>query len=335
MSHGMSKSGKQRSPRAEWFIALAFTLNFIIGVGILALPAVFAKAGIIMTAGFIICMYVHANMGMGEEELDISDDSDGEAARLRKKVTRQDKLSRRGKAPTEPTANRKEILCNGLVFAPDGGCVYAATPEGVSVFSLAGADAGGFDATDLEPSITVQRVVELSGEGRHSMALAMSLRLGSVPMWVQCLERVPLCDLESVMTGVHERYIGQTLTLLADYVQTTSSVQFALSAAKCLVEDNREYINNNLRDLSAPLLHLQRAIKGRTTTLDAVSRRAQELSTAVACVAVTAKKDRSKEIEIIRERQREAEVLEIQAKVKQQEAEEEERFRTERKRTYR
>ncbi|KAK5089805.1 U3 snoRNP protein [Exophiala xenobiotica] len=195
-------------------------------------------------------------------------DTEGEASDLEDRIDRSLPGAKRGKDATKRTV-RPEVRVTGIEFAPTGRTFSAASTEGLLIYSLDTAGMDDFDPFDLDVDVTPQNVEDIIQQKRpeYLKALIMSFRLNEKKLIRKVYESIPRTQISLVVRDLPRVYLGRLLHFLAQQLESSPHLEFALTWIGEVVAVHGRYVKERAGQFSSELRAIQRSIDGVGKTI--------------------------------------------------------------------
>ncbi|KIW68720.1 hypothetical protein PV04_04644 [Phialophora macrospora] len=201
-------------------------------------------------------------------------DTEGEASDLEDRIDRSLPGVKRGKDATARTL-RPEVRVTDIEFAPTGRSFCAASTEGLLIYSLDDVGTDDFDPFDLDIEVTPQNIRALLAQPEPEVlkALVMAFRLNDKPLLRQTYESVPFETIPLVVRGLPRVYLGRLLMLVAQQMENSPHLEFALRWLGDILSVHGRYIKEKHGNFAAELRAVLRGVDGIGRTVRGLSER--------------------------------------------------------------
>lgn len=201
-------------------------------------------------------------------------DIEGEASDLEDRIDRSLPGVKRGRDATARTL-RPEVRVTGIEFAPTGRSFCAASTEGLLIYSLDNSGMEDFDPFDLDIDVTPQNIRAMlkQGEPEYLKALVMAFRLNDRGLLRQVYESVPYSTIPLLVRELPRVYLGRLLMLLAQQMENSPHLEFALLWLGEVVSVHGRYIKERQGEFSTELRAVLRGVDGLGRSIRSLSER--------------------------------------------------------------
>jgi periodic tryptophan protein 2 len=201
-------------------------------------------------------------------------DTEGEASDLEDRIDRSLPGVKRGKDATARTL-RPEVRVTDIEFAPTGRSFCAASTEGLLLYSLDDVGTDDFDPFDLDIEVTPQNIRALLAQPEPEVlkALVMAFRLNDKPLLRQTYESVPFETIPLVVRGLPRVYLGRLLMLVAQQMENSPHLEFALRWLGEILSIHGRYVKEKHGSFAAELRAVLRGVDGIGRTVRSLSER--------------------------------------------------------------
>jgi periodic tryptophan protein 2 len=201
-------------------------------------------------------------------------DTEGEASDLEDRVDRSLPGVKRGRDATARTL-RPEVRVTDIEFAPTGRSFCAASTEGLLIYSLDDVGTDDFDPFDLDIEVTPQNIRALLAQPEPEVlkALVMAFRLNDKPLLRQTYESVPFETIPFVVRGLPRVYLGRLLMLVAQQMENSPHLEFALRWLGEILSIHGRYVKEKHGSFAAELRAVLRGVDGIGRTVRSLSER--------------------------------------------------------------
>ncbi|KIW18193.1 hypothetical protein PV08_02481 [Exophiala spinifera] len=201
-------------------------------------------------------------------------DTEGEASDLEDRIDKSLPGVKRGRDATARTL-RPEVRVTSIEFAPTGRSFCAASTEGLLVYSLDSAGMDDFDPFDLDIDVTPQNIRALISqtEPEYLKALIMAFRLNDRSLLRKVYESVPFEAIPLLIRELPRVYLGRLLMLLAQQIENSPHLEFALRWIGEVLSVHGRYIKERQGEFGSELRALLRGVDGVGRSVRTLSER--------------------------------------------------------------
>ena len=129
-----------------------------------------------------------------------------------------------------------------------------------------------FDPINITEDVTPKSIIAAVKQEKFGQALLMSLHLGETKILSEVYRSVPFEEIELVAKSIPSVYINKIMTLVAEELENTGSVELNLKWVLALLSSHSDRLQKHAPQYIASFRALQKAIAKQQKTLGLMCR---------------------------------------------------------------